>query len=39
VPDKVFGSLRDQGIHPELIQTNLSSEEEERLRTAFEENV
>jgi uncharacterized membrane protein len=39
VPDKVFGSLRDQGIHAELIQTNLSSEEEARLRAAFEENV
>lgn len=39
VPDKVLGALRDQGIHPELIQTNLSSEEEARLRTAFEENV
>ncbi|WP_454051733.1 DUF1269 domain-containing protein [Cellulomonas sp. Marseille-Q8402] len=39
VPDKVLSALREQDIHPELIQTNLSSEEESRLRAAFAEDV
>jgi uncharacterized membrane protein len=39
VGDKVLPALKEQGIHPELIQTNLSAEEEARLRAAFEENV
>ena len=39
VPDKVFGALKEQGIHAELIQTNLSEDEEARLRAAFEENA
>lgn len=39
VGDKVLPALKERGIHPELIQTNLSAEEEDRLRAAFEENV
>ncbi|WP_255371879.1 DUF1269 domain-containing protein [Cellulosimicrobium sp. CUA-896] len=31
--------LQAQGFHGELIQTNLSAEEEAKLREAFEENV
>jgi hypothetical protein len=38
VGDKVFGSLKEQGVHGELIQTNLSQEDEARLREAFDEN-
>jgi uncharacterized membrane protein len=38
VGDKVFGSLKEQGVHGELIQTNLSEEDEARLREAFDEN-
>jgi uncharacterized membrane protein len=33
----VVSSLKEQGIHGELIETNLSAEEEARLRAAFEE--
>ncbi|VTR75535.1 DUF1269 domain-containing protein [Cellulomonas hominis] len=39
VPDKVVGALKDQGIHGELLQTNLSEADEAQLREAFEENV
>lgn len=39
VPDRVFAALKEQGIHGELIQTNLSQEDEQRLRTAFEEDA
>ncbi|WP_282943845.1 DUF1269 domain-containing protein [Cellulomonas endometrii] len=39
VPDKVVGALKDQGIHGELVQTNLSETDEARLREAFEEDV
>ncbi|WP_282943832.1 DUF1269 domain-containing protein [Cellulomonas endometrii] len=35
VGDKVFGALDEQGVHGELIQTNLSDEDEARLRDAF----
>lgn len=38
VGDRVLSSLKEQGIHPELIQTNLSADEEARLRAAFDEN-
>jgi uncharacterized membrane protein len=38
VPDKVIGALRDQDIHGELLQTNLSEQDEAKLREAFEEN-
>jgi uncharacterized membrane protein len=37
VGDRVVSSLKEQGIHGELIETNLSAEEEARLRAAFEE--
>ncbi|GIG27238.1 DUF1269 domain-containing protein [Cellulomonas denverensis] len=38
VPDRVLPALREQGIEAELIQTNLSAEEEQRLREALSEN-
>jgi uncharacterized membrane protein len=38
VPDRVLEALREQQIHGELLQTNLSEDEEARLRAAFEEN-
>nr|WP_277355746.1 DUF1269 domain-containing protein [Cellulomonas hominis] len=37
VGDRVVSSLKEQGIHGELIETNLSADEEARLRAAFEE--
>ncbi|QCX27829.1 DUF1269 domain-containing protein [Nocardioides jishulii] len=37
VLDRVHEELRSQGIHGELIQTNLSSEEEAKLRKVVEE--
>lgn len=39
VPDRVVAALTEQGIHPELIQTNLSAEDEAKLRAAFSENA
>lgn len=39
VIDRVHEQLQAQGIHGELIQTNLSADEEAKLRAAFEENV
>jgi uncharacterized membrane protein len=39
VPDRVVAALKEQDIHPELIQTNLSEDEEARLREAFDENA
>ncbi len=39
VPDRVVAGLKERGIHGELIQTNLSQEDEDKLREAFEENV
>ncbi|MBO0900435.1 DUF1269 domain-containing protein [Cellulomonas sp. zg-ZUI222] len=39
VPDRIVASLREQGIHGELLATNLSSEEEAKLREAFQEDV
>ncbi|RMI09455.1 DUF1269 domain-containing protein [Cellulomonas triticagri] len=38
VPDKVLAALKEQNIHGELVQTNLSAEDEARLRAAFDEN-
>ena len=35
VSDKVVDAFRQEGLHPELITTNLSAEEEERLQHAF----
>lgn len=39
VPDRVLHALKEQGVTGELIQTNLSREDEDRLRTAFEEDA
>ena len=39
VPDRVVTALRERGIQGELIQTNLSHEDEAKLREAFQENV
>ncbi|MDQ0427154.1 MULTISPECIES: DUF1269 domain-containing protein [Cellulomonas] len=39
VPDRVVSALRERGIQGELLQTNLSHEDEARLREAFQENV
>lgn len=39
VTDRVIGALKEQGIHGELIHTNLSEQEEQKLRDAFDENV
>ncbi|WP_069387416.1 DUF1269 domain-containing protein [Cellulosimicrobium cellulans] len=39
VLDRVHEQLQAQGIHGELIQTNLSAEEESQLREAFQEDV
>jgi len=39
VPDRVFSSLEERGITGELIQTNLSAQDEEKLRAAFAEDV
>lgn len=38
VLDRVHESLKEQGIHGELVQTNLSAEDEAKLRQAFEED-
>lgn len=38
VLDRVHDSLKEQGIHGELVQTNLSAEDEAKLRQAFEED-
>jgi uncharacterized membrane protein len=38
VQDKVFEALRSEGLHPQLITTNLSKDEESRLQHAFAEN-
>lgn len=37
VPDRVHAALREEGIHGELIETNLSAEEEANLRKMLEE--
>jgi uncharacterized membrane protein len=39
VQDRVVAALKEQGIHGELIHTNLSADEEQKLREAFDENV
>ncbi|WP_454049856.1 DUF1269 domain-containing protein [Cellulomonas sp. Marseille-Q8402] len=39
VTDRVIDALKEQGVHGELIHTNLSEDEEQRLRAAFDENV
>ena len=39
VMDRVHEALQAQGIHGELIQTNLSADEEAKLREAFDETV
>ena len=39
VPDKVIAALKEQDIRGELIHTNLSEQEEQKLRDAFAENV
>jgi uncharacterized membrane protein len=39
VLDKVHAALREQGIHGELLQTNLSQAEEDRLREVFAEQA
>ena len=39
VVDRVHDALQGQGIHGELLQTNLSQEEEAKLRAAFDENA
>lgn len=35
VVDRVLDAIREQGLHPELIASNLSQDEEEKLRAAF----
>jgi len=39
VMDRVHEALQAQGIHGELIQTNLSADEEAKLRAAFDDAV
>jgi len=39
VLDRVHEGLQAQGVHGELIETNLSAEEEAKLRAAFDENA
>ncbi|MCB7135571.1 DUF1269 domain-containing protein [Cellulosimicrobium marinum] len=39
VLDRVHDALRAQGFHGELLQTNLSADEEAKLRAAFDENA
>ncbi|MCC2314739.1 DUF1269 domain-containing protein [Cellulomonas xiejunii] len=39
VPERVIAELRERGIQGELIQTNLSHADEQKLREAFQENV
>ena len=38
VQDKVVEAVKEAGLHPELIQTNLSVEQEASLRAAFSED-
>lgn len=38
VVDRVHAAMREQGIHGELIETNLSAEQEANLRTMLEES-
>ncbi len=38
VLDRVHDALREQGIHGELVQTNLSAEEEAKLRSLIEDD-
>src|SRR4051795_1293352 len=37
VQDKVFAAVKDAGLHAELVHTNLSAEQESKLREAFSE--
>jgi uncharacterized membrane protein len=37
VQDKVFAELKEAGLHGELVHTNLSDEQENKLREAFSE--
>jgi uncharacterized membrane protein len=37
VPDRVLQAFEDSGLRPELVQSNLSSEQEKKLREAFAE--
>jgi uncharacterized membrane protein len=37
VQDKVFAAVKDAGLHAELVHTNLSDEQEGKLREAFSE--
>ncbi|QJW35004.1 DUF1269 domain-containing protein [Cellulosimicrobium protaetiae] len=39
VIDRVHEALQAEGVHGELIQTNLSADEEAKLRAAFDENA
>lgn len=38
VQDKVLQAFEESGLKPELVQSNLTSEQEEKLREAFAEN-
>jgi uncharacterized membrane protein len=35
VVDRVVAAFKDKGLEPEVVATNLSQEEEDRLKTAF----
>ncbi len=37
VPDKVLERVKEAGLHAELVHTNLSNEQEQKLREAFSE--
>ncbi|HWJ54358.1 MAG TPA: DUF1269 domain-containing protein, partial [Propionibacteriaceae bacterium] len=37
VQDKVFAELKEAGLHGELVHTNLSDDQEAKLREAFSE--
>jgi len=37
VQDKVFAAVKDAGLHGELVRTNLSDEQETKLRETFSE--
>ena len=37
VQDKVFAAIKDAGLHGELVRTNLSDEQEAKLRETFSE--
>lgn len=39
VPDKVLDAFREENLHPELITTNLSTDEEIKLQQAFAEEA